>query len=81
VGEIKSVCKILVGTLGGKGSLERARHREIVDFIQLTQDVDHWRTLVAMVMKFRLEYEGISSFSGQYSASEDGLRLMDQVSE
>jgi hypothetical protein len=67
-GEKRNAYRILMGKPEGKRSLGRPRHRWVdnikidlreigwagMDWIDLTQDRDHWRTLVNMVMNLRV---------------------------
>ena len=68
MGEMRVVCRFLVGKPEGKKSLGRPRHRwddnirmdlqEVgcgyMDWIGLAQDRDRWRTLVSAVMNLRV---------------------------
>jgi len=68
MGEKRGVYRFLVGKPEGKRPLERPRHRwedtikidrqevgcEIMDWIDLTQDRDRWRTPVNAIMNLRL---------------------------
>jgi hypothetical protein len=68
MGEERNVCRVLIGKPEGKRPLGRPRHRrddgirmylreigwESVDWIQLAQDRDRWRTIVNTVMNLRV---------------------------
>ena len=68
MGEVRGVCRVLVGKPEGKRPLGRPRHRWVdnirrdlqevgcgyVDWIGLAQDRDRWRTLVSAVMNLRV---------------------------
>jgi len=68
MGQRRGIYKVLVGKREGKRQLRRARRRwednikmdyqevgwEGMDWIELAQDRDRWRTLVSGVMNFRI---------------------------
>ena len=68
MGEERDVCRVLVGKPEGKRPLGRSRHRCVhnirmdlqevgccyMDWIELAQDRDRWRTLVSSVMNLRV---------------------------
>jgi hypothetical protein len=65
MGERRCVYRVLVGKPEGKRPLGRPRHRwedniktevgcEGVDWIELAQDMDRWRTVVNVVMDLRV---------------------------
>jgi len=68
MGEMGSICKILVGKLEGKRLLGRPRRRQddnirmdpreiwwgCLDWVHLAQDSDCWRALVNTVMNIRV---------------------------
>jgi hypothetical protein len=72
MGESRGVCRILVGNREGKRPLGRPRHRwednikmdlkevesEGMDWIELAQDKDRWRTLVNAVMNLPFPLNG-----------------------
>jgi len=68
MGERRGICRVLVGKAEGKGPLGRPRRRwednikmdlqevgrEGMDWIELAQDRDRWRTLMNEVMNLRV---------------------------
>ena len=64
MGERRGIYRVLVGKPGGKRPLGRSRHRRDdessgsrlwgMDWIDLAQDGDRWRTLVKAVMNLRV---------------------------
>jgi hypothetical protein len=68
MGEMRNACKTLVGKPEDKSPLGRPRHRwkgniridlreigwEVVDWMHLVQDRDHWQALVNMVMNLQV---------------------------
>jgi len=68
MGEERGVCRVLVEKLEGKRPLGRPRRRWVVnirmdlqevgcgymDWMELAQDRDRWRTLVSAVMNLRV---------------------------
>jgi hypothetical protein len=76
--ERRNACRIFVGKSEGKKPLGGRRRRwvdnnkidliviewDVVDWIHLAQDRDHWRTLVNTVMSLRVQYNAGNFLSG-----------------
>ena len=93
MGEERGVYRVLVGKPEGRRSLGRRRRRWVdnimmdlqevgcgyMDWIELAQDRDRWRTLVSAVMNLRVR--GISWLAANQLASQEGLCTMEWVSK
>jgi hypothetical protein len=95
MGEKRNACRMLVGKSEGKRRLGRPRRRWVdnnktglrevgwdgMDWIDLAQDRDQWRTLLNTVMNFGFhKMLGSSSVTAQLVASREWLNSMTLVS-